>query len=131
MEDYIVLKAGYHIAVNEILKSLQNLQDYDIIKDRIMRVQENYEVGKDNYKGTLLKYYDKEKDLGFILFDDIYNLKGVSLLVSEGKYKELEEKELVFVKNTMKPFWNKIYDDKNTIELKYNELLNNFKKIEP
>lgn len=131
MEDYIVLKAGYHIAVNEILNSLQNLQDYDIIKDRIMRVQENYEVGKDNYKGNLLKYYDKEKNLGFILFDDIYNLKGVSLLVSEGKYKELEEKELVFVKYTMKPFWNKIYDDKNSIELKYNELLNNFKKIEP
>ena len=131
MEDYIILNAGYNTAINDILKKLEDLPDYELIKERILKVKKSHEIGNTKYEGTLYKYYNKNDDLGFILYDDIYTLKGVSLFVTKGEYKELEEKELIFVKNTMKPFWKEVFENKDLINLRYKNLLNNFKKIEP
>ena len=65
-----------------------------------------------------------------ILYDHIYELKGVMLFVTKKEYKEIAEKELIFIKNTIKPFVSKEYQEQFKMKLEYNELLNNFKKIE-
>ena len=73
MEEYIVLRTGYNNAINESLKILSDLKDYEIIENRLKRLQRKNEL-KNEYKGTVSKYYDKENKIGFIVLDDIYEL---------------------------------------------------------
>lgn len=132
MEDFFILNSGYQLAIKNSLEILSDLPDIDIIKDRLNRLGDKYRIIHDDskYIGKISKYYDKENDLGYIIFDDIYELKGVMLFVTKKEYKEIDEKELIFIKNTIKPFVSKEYQEQFKMKLEYNELLNNFKKIE-
>lgn len=132
MEDFFILNSGYQLAIKNSLEILSDLPDIDIIKDRLDRLGDKYRIIHDDskYIGKISKYYDKENDLGYIIFDDIYELKGVMLFVTKKEYKEIDEKELIFIKNTIKPFVSKEYQEQFKMKLEYNELLNNFKKIE-
>lgn len=123
MEDYIILRAGYDKAVNDILETLKDMSEYDIIKSRILKKQQQYLLGNREYEGFLYKFYDKDNNLGYIIFDDIYEIKGVCLFIKEGKYKELEEKELIFAKNNNLCIWSEKFNNKDYINLKYEELL--------
>lgn len=123
MEDYIIIKAGYDNAVNDILNSLADLPDYDIIKSRILKKQQQYWLKDKEYEGFLYKFYDKENNIGYIIFDDIYKIKGVCLFVKEGKYKELDEKELIFAKNNNVCIWSEKFDNEKTINEKYLQIL--------
>ena len=107
MKDYIILKTGYDIAVKNFLENLKDLPDYDIIKDRILRQQKKYLLGENVYEGNLLKYYDSENKLGYLIVDDIYSLYGVCIFINDKKYKELTERELVFVKKHYHLIWSK------------------------
>lgn len=130
MEDFIILNTGYQSAIKESLENLKDLNEYDIIKDRLDRLGDKYRIIHDDskYIGKISKYYDKENDLGYIIFDDIYELKGVMLFVTKKEYKEIEEKELIFIKNTLKPFFNKTYEEQSKMKIEYNNILNNFTK---
>lgn len=131
MEDFIVLNAGYQTAIKDSLEILKDLQDFDIIKDRLLRLSDKERAINDKvgYSGNISKYYDAKNDLGYILYDDIYGLNGIMLFVSKKEYKKIEEKELIFVKNNMKPFTYKNYNDKDLIYKEYQEMLNGFKEI--
>ena len=61
MEDFIILNAGYQSAIRESLENLKDLNEYDIIKNRLDRIAERYRISHDNnkYKGVLGKYYEK------------------------------------------------------------------------
>ena len=130
MEDFIILNTGYQSAIKESLENLKDLNEYDIIKDRLDRLGDKYRIIHDDskYIGKISKYYDKENDLGYIIFDDIYELKGVMLFVTKKEYKEIAEKELIFIKNTLKPFFNKTYEEQFKMKIEYNNILNNFTK---
>lgn len=131
MEDFIVLNAGYQTAVNESLEVLSDLENFDIIKDRLLRLGDKERAINDKigYMGNISKYYDRKNDLGYIIFDDIYDINGVMLFVSKKEYKKIDEKELIFIKNNMKPFTSRNYKDKDLIYKEYQEMLNDFKEI--
>lgn len=131
MEDFIVLNAGYQKAVNESLEVLSDLENFDIIKDRLLRLGNRTRAINDNvgYTGYISKYYDKDNDIGYIIYDDIYGINGAMLFVSKKEYKKIEEKELIFIKNNMKPFIIKDYKDKDLIYKEFQEMLKEFKEI--
>lgn len=130
MEDFIVLNAGYQKAIQDSLEILKDLQDFDIIKDRLLRLGDKERAINDKigYMGNISKYYDRKNDLGYIIFDDIYDINGVMLFVSKKEYKKIDEKELIFIKNNMKPFTSRNYKDKDLIYKEYQEMLNDFKE---
>lgn len=128
-KDYIIIKAGYDCAINEILEELKNLPNYDIIKSRILRKQQQHFIGNREYEGFLYKFYEEENQLGYLIFDDIYGIKGVCIFIEEGTYKELEEDELIYAKNNILCIWKEKFSQKDLINLRYEELLNKFKSI--
>ena len=129
MEDFFILNAGYQSAINDSLNELSDLYNIDIIKDRLNRISEKHRAIHDNqYKGTISKYYYKENDLGFILYDDIYELKGIMILVSKKEYKELDEAESIFIKNNFKSFYNLEFENQFKMKTEYNNLLEKFKR---
>lgn len=123
MEDYIILRAGYDKAINDVLETLKEMPNYDIIKSRVLKKQQQYLLGNCEYEGFLYKCYDKQNNLGYIIFDDIYEIKGVCLFVKEGKYKDLNEEELIFAKNNNICIWSEKFNNKDYMNLKYEELL--------
>lgn len=130
MEEYIILRAGYNQAVNDMIEALQSeIETNPVIKDRILRRQRQYLIGNTEYEGFLYKYHDEEHNIGYIVFDDIYELKGVAIFIKDGTYKELEEKELIFVKNNNVVRWSDQFKNKDLINLRYEELLSKWKKI--
>lgn len=128
MEDYIVLKTGFNTAINNTLDCLQDLPNYDIIKDRILRLQKNYL--SQEYEGTLTKYYDKQNELGYVILDDNKEIKGACIFLKENKYKMLPESELIFVKNNVLCRYNWTSHNKDYIHMKFEELLNKFERVE-
>ncbi len=134
MDEFIILKSGYDKAIIDVLDVLdKNIyideENKNVLKDMILKRQKLYVVGNTVYEGSLYKYHDKENNLGYILFDDIYELKGVCIFIEEGNYKELNEKELLFIKNNYTSKWSERFQNKNLINLRYEELLNKWKKI--
>jgi len=120
MEDYIILRAGYNNAVNEILKELKDMPNYDILESRIERLKIKYNEG---YKGVLAKLYDKENQLGYTILNDTEGIKGVCIFIADKKYKELDEEELVFVIKNVEQIWKETFTDKTLINKKYEEFL--------
>lgn len=130
MEDYIILRSGYNQAVNDILETLKNeIEVNPVIKDRILRKQRQYLIGNTEYEGFIYKHYDEEHKIGYILFDDIYELKGICIFIEEGTCKELDEKELIYARNEYPVVWCDTFKNKDLINLRYEELLSKWKKI--
>lgn len=130
MEDYIILRAGYNQAVNDILETLKDqIEINPIIKDRILRKQRQYLIGNKEYEGFLYKHYDEEHKIGYILFDDIYELKGICIFIEEGTCKELDEKELLYAKSEFPVIWADTFKNKDLMNLRYEELLSKWNKI--
>lgn len=130
MEDFIVWSAGYQKAIQDCLGEIEHLYDYDIIKDRLVRLSDKERTlkEKNGYLGKILKYYDKENNMGYVIKDDIYNIEGNLLLLDIKRIKKLTEKELVFVKNTMKPSMIKEFKNEEELDKEYGEIINKFKE---
>lgn len=114
MDDYIIIRTGYNIAIKEVL----DIVDDDVLKDKILRLQRKYWSNQSGYECIIYKYYDEEHNIGYILFDDINELKGVCIFVKEKTYIGLEAKELIFAKQNYKLVWSEKF---NNIE-KANEI---------
>lgn len=128
MEDYIVLKTGYNNAINEALEILTDCTDYEIIENRLKRLQRKNEL-KNEYKGTVSKYYDKENKLGFIILDDIYELKGYQILIEDNKYIEIPEKELLYIIKTQEKVWSEDYAYRDRANAVLNSVVVKFQKV--
>lgn len=130
MEDFIVWSAGYQKAIQDCLEEIKYSYDSDIIKDRLVRLSDREKTlkEKNGYLGKILKYYDKENNMGYVIKDDIYNIEGVLLLLDIKRIEELPEKELVFVKNTMKPSMIKDFKNKEELDKEYEKIINKFKE---
>lgn len=130
MEDFFILNSGYQLAIKNSLEILSDLPDIDIIKDRLDRLGDKYRIIHDDskYIGKISKYYDKTTDLGYIIIDDIYKLQGVMLFVSDKLYKSINEKELIFIKKTMKPFMSKEFNNEKELTNEFNSLIKTFKE---
>lgn len=130
MEDYIILRSGYNQAVNDMLEALKDeIETNPVIKDRILRKQRQFLIGNTEYEGFLYKHYDEEHKIGYILFDDIYELKGICIFIEEGTCKELDEKELIHARNAFPVVWCDTFKNKDLINLKYEELTSRWNKI--
>lgn len=130
MEDYIILRSGYNQAVNDMLEALKDeIETNPVIKDRILRKQRQFLIGNTEYEGFLYKHYDEEHKIGYILFDDIYELKGICIFIEEGTCKELDEKELIHARNAFPVVWCDTFKNKDLINLKYEELTSKWTKI--
>ena len=130
MEEYIILRTGYNQAVNDMLETLKDeIETNPVIKDRILRKQRQYLIGNTEYEAFLYKHYDEEHKIGYILFDDIFELKGVAIFIEEGTYKELSEKELLYARNENPMKSSEKFQNKDLINLRYEELLSKWKKI--
>ena len=134
MEDYIILRSGYDNAINDCLDVIEKLDidriDKQMIKKEILRKQRAFLIGNKEYESTLYKYYNEENKLGYIVFDDIYEIKGVCIFVEEGKYTELNKKELVFAMENNPIIFSENFKNKDLINLRYDEWLKKFKKID-
>ena len=130
MEDYIILRSGYNQAVNDMLEALKDeIETNPVIKDRILRKQRQFLIGNTEYEGFLYKHYDEEHKIGYILFDDIYELKGICIFIEEGTCKQLDEKELIHARNAFPVVWCDTFKNKDLINLKYEELTSRWNKI--
>lgn len=130
MEDYIILRSGYNQAVNDMLEALKDeIETNPVIKDRILRKQRQFLIGNTEYEGFLYKHYDEEHKIGYILFDDIYELKGICIFIEEGTCKELDEKELIHARNAFPVVWCDTFKNKDLINLKYEELTIKWNKM--
>lgn len=134
MEDFIILRSGYNQAVNDVLETLNNNVYIDeenkkVLKDMILRKQRQYLIGNAEYEGYIYKHHDETNKIGYILFDDIYELKGVAIFIEDGTYKELNEKELLYARNEHPMKSSEKFQNKDLINLRYEELLNKWKKI--
>lgn len=130
MEEYIILKTGYNQAVNDILEALKDeIEINPVIRDRILRKQRQYLIGNKEYEGFIYKHHDEVNNIGYILFDDIYELKGVAIFIEEGTYKELDEKELLYARSENQMKSSEKFKNKDLINLRYEELLSKWKKI--
>lgn len=127
MEEYIVLRTGYNNAINESLKILSDLKDYEIIENRLKRLQRKQEL-QNEYKGTVSKYYDKENKIGFIILDDIYELKGYQILIEDNKYIEISENELLYVIKTQEKIWSEDYAYRDRANAALNSVVVKFQK---
>lgn len=127
MEDYIVLKTGYNNAINDSLKILSDFKNFDIIEDRLNRLKRKNEL-KNEYKGTVSKYYDKENKIGFIILDDIYELKGYQILIEDNKYIEIPENELLYVIKTQEKMWSEDYAYRDRANAALNSVVVKFQK---
>lgn len=125
-EDFILFRAGYNRAVFEITNILNNNTNIEVIKDEILRKQRALFAGNEAYEGNLYKYYDKENNLGYILFDDIYELKGVCIFIKEGIYTELPVEELLFAKQNNKLIQSESFTNKDLATFRYQEWLSKF-----
>ena len=130
MEDYIILRAGYNQAIKDIIETLKTeSQENPVIKDKILRAQRKYLIGNTEYEGFLYKHYDRENNIGYVLFDDIYELKGFAIFIDEGTCKELDCKELLYARSQYELIWNEGFKNQDLINLRYKELLDKWKKI--
>ena len=131
MEDFIILNSGYQAAITDSLKLLKDLNEFDVINDRLSRIAEKHRLinSDSGYEGKISKYYDKRNDLGYIIYDDIFELKGIMIFVSKKECKVIEERDLIFIKNTMEPFSTKEFKIQKLMQLEYDEMLEKFKKI--
>lgn len=127
MEDFIVLKTGYNNAINDSLKTLSDLKDYEIIENRLQRLQRKQEL-QNEYKGTVSKYYDKENKIGFIILDDVYELKGYQILIEDNKYIEISESELLYVMKTQEKMWSEDYAYQDRANAALNSVIVKFQK---
>ena len=130
MKDFIVWSAGYQQAIQDCLEEIKDLYNCDIITDRLVRLSDRERTlkEKNGYLGKILKYYDKENNMGYVIKDDIYNIEGNLLLLDIKRIEKLTEKELVFVKNTMKPSMIKEYKNKEEWDKEYEKIINKFKE---
>lgn len=130
MEDYIILRTGYNQAVNDILEALKDeIEINPVIRDKILRKQRQYLIGNKEYEGFIYKHHDEVNKIGYILFDDIYELKGVAIFIEDGTYKELDEKELLYARSENPMKSSEKFQNKDLINLRYEELLSKWKKI--
>lgn len=133
MDDYIILKSGYNTAIRDVLNTIDNNiyideENKTVLKQQILKKQSQFFIGNTQYEGTLTKYHDIKNGLGYIIFDDIYELKGVCIFIEKGKYVDLDEKELIFVKDNFEVKYIESFTNKDLINLRYEEWLNKFEK---
>ena len=125
MEDYIVLRSGYNKAINEILDNFKDLPNYNIIKYRLDRLKRNFE-GENTIE--ISKYFNKEANIGYIIYDGPNEFKGVGIDIAESTYTELSEEELIFAIENVEKKWNNIYVGEQSANEHYNEFISKFKK---
>lgn len=131
--ELIILRAGYDTAINDILNIIDkntyiDAENKDVLKQQILRKQLQHKIGNTQYEGYLFKYYDTENNLGYIIFEDIFEIKGVCIFIEEGKYINLDEKEILYVKNNFEIKYFESFINKDLINLRYEEWLNKFEE---
>ena len=109
------------------MEILTDFTDYEIIENRLKRLQRKNEL-KNEYKGTVSKYYDKENKIGFIILDDIYELKGYQILIEDNKYIEIPEKELLYIIKTQEKVWSEDYAYQDRANAALNSVVVKFQK---
>lgn len=122
-EDYIILKSGYNQAINDILTII----DDESLKEKILKKQKDFLIGNKEYEATIYKYYIKECNMGYVIFEDIYEIKGVLLDLNKNEIIEIPEDEIIKIRQELLPDKTIESNNKDYIELKYNEILNPFK----
>lgn len=132
-QDLIIIRAGYNIAIRDVLdiidKNIYLDEDNKIIlRNHILKKQSQFLLGNTEYEGSLYKYYDIKNQLGYIIFDDIYELKGVCIFIEEGKYIKIDEKELIHIKNNFEIKYFESFKNKDLINLRYEEWISKFEE---
>lgn len=105
-EDYIILKAGYNNAINDILPYIKN----EIEKEDILRKQAIYNGTDKEYKGKQSKYWDKYNDLGYIIFEDVFGTIGFMIDLKTKIPIRINLEEIKFIKNNFHENIYKMYD---------------------
>lgn len=132
--DFIILRSGYDVAINDVTNIINN-SDIDeinkkIIINKILRKQRLSKFGSNiKFEGYLYKYYDKDNNIGYIIYDNIYEIKGVSIFIDEGNYTEIDEKEIIFVKNNFQIIYSEDFNSEDLMNLRYQDFLKKFNKI--
>ena len=111
MEDFVILKAGYDQAIQDAFLKLKDLDNYDIIRYRLNKMKESFGKDKASYKGIMYKFYDKESNTGYIIFDDNFSTKGVIIDISSKEKELITESECIYLIEKMKYAFKKEFDN--------------------
>lgn len=122
-EDYIILKSGYNQAINDILTII----DDESLKEKILKKQQEFLIGNKEYVAIISKYYIKECNMGYVIFEDIYEIKGVLLDLNKNEIIEIPEDEIVKIRQELLPDFRTEVKNKEYAELTYQNILAPFK----
>lgn len=111
MEDFVILKAGYDQAIQDAFLKLKDLDNYDIIRYRLNKMKESFGKKSTTYKGIMYKFYDKESNTGYIIFDDNFSTKGVIIDISSKEKELITESECIYLIEKMKYVFKKEFDN--------------------
>lgn len=111
-EDYIILKTGYNMAINDILPYITD--EFD--KNYILRKQAIYNGADKEYKGKQSKYWDKKNDLGYIIFEDVFGTIGYMIDLKTKLPIKIGLDEIKFVQDNLHENIYKIYYSCSDIE---------------
>ena len=122
-EDYIILKSGYNQAINDILTII----DDESLKEKILKKQKDFLIGNKEYEATIYKYYIKECNMGYVIFEDIYEIKGVLLDLNKNEIIEIPEDEIIKIRQELLPDTEIEAKNKEYAKLTYENILAPFK----
>lgn len=125
-KDKIILDAGYNVAINEVLKILKGLNEFDIISDRLERLK--WKRRSDDYEGKIIKYYEKGDAFGFLIKDDIFEITGIVISIEDKEYMQLPERECICAKNNFTKVFEKVFTNKDEIDKFYMSETQKYKK---
>lgn len=121
-QDFIIMKAGYNQAINDILE----LVDDDVLKEKILRKQRAFLLGNREYECKISKYYLKQENIGYVIFDDLYELKGICLNLNNNEIINMPEDEIIKTRKILEPNETYTYKNRDLANFNYNNIIKPF-----
>lgn len=132
VSNLIIMKSGYSQAVSDFENIVDNIPMDEtlrlILKDKMKRKQKAFILGDTEYEATIYKYYLKDINMGYVIFDDIYEIKGVLIDLNKTEITEIPEKEILTIRKEILPDQEIKATNKEYAKMTYENILKPFKK---
>jgi hypothetical protein len=132
--EFIIMKCGYYLAVDDILNILNESNSKTEIKNKIFKIRDerfNDEESVKKNKASIIKYYNSKTNFGITVSIENDKKRMFILDCNNGTYYETLFNEEFIIKNNYEKKTVTEYELKDLFELNLEKILENFQKITP